>query len=66
MAEVWPKPVRIVATRFVVYREVDAAGPLDYWVKLKPQEYLQGALLQYSTEHALYIVTVEAPAISPW
>jgi hypothetical protein len=69
-AEFEPKPVRIAVTQFLVYREIDDAGPLDHWVTLKPHEYLQGALLQCSGEHAVYVVTVEPPVdlgvVTPW
>jgi hypothetical protein len=69
-AEFEPKPVRIAVMRFLVYREFDDAGATDHWVTLKPNEYLQGALLQCSAEHAVYIVTVDPPAdlrvVTPW
>jgi hypothetical protein len=69
-AEFQPKPVRIAITRFLVYRDIDDAGPLDHWVTLKPKEYLQGALLQCSAEHAVYVVTMSPPpdlgVVTPW
>jgi hypothetical protein len=69
-AEFQPKPVRIAVTRFLVYREFDDAGPTDHWVTLEPDEYLQGALLQCSAEHALYVITVDPPielgVVTPW
>ena len=46
-------------TRFMIYRVIGEAT-LDQWIALEPHEYLQGALLQHRTQHAVCVVTVDA------
>jgi hypothetical protein len=48
-----PRPVRIPATRFLVFRELDAVT-IDHWVT-QEGEWLQGALVRYSADTAVCI-----------
>lgn len=53
-----PRPVRIVASRFVF---VDAQLGARYF-ELKRGEYIQGLLAASGTQRRVYVVTVEPPA----
>ena len=68
-ADLAPRPVRLLITRFFVFRRQDAVT-LDHWVTLRRGETLQGALVTCGVERAAYVVTVEPPAdlqvLSPW
>jgi hypothetical protein len=69
LADCDPRPIRILAVRFMVFRKVDAVT-LDHWVTLRDGEWLQGALVRWGPEMAVYVVTVDPPegldVLSPW
>jgi hypothetical protein len=55
-----PRPVRIAAAAFLVYHRKLGEEVSD-WVKLKPGEYIQGALVHKYAAQRLYVVTVDPP-----
>jgi hypothetical protein len=62
-----PRPVRIPATRFLVFRELDAAT-VDG--SLLQKKWLQGTLVRYGADMAVYLVVVKPPphliVATPW
>jgi hypothetical protein len=70
LADCQPRPVRIVATRFLVTLSKGMGYEIDQWVPLSPGQFLQGCYFRHGQERAVYLVSVPSPAeiaaISKW
>ena len=65
-----PRPVRIIAKRFLVTICKAPGYEVDTWVSLEPGQALQGCYFRQGRERAVYVVTVSPPTdkevVSAW
>ena len=69
-ADCGPRPVRIVARRFLATIVKAPGAEMDQWIPLDPGQFIQGCYFRRGRERAVYVVTVPPPTehgvITPW
>jgi len=55
-----PRPVKLAVAGFLIHNYSSGVG-IEQWVKLRPGQFIQGALCQKYADCRVYVVTVDPP-----